>query len=304
MIKKLQPHIERIRRISRFIRPRIFGGASLYYVATFFWHGIMEGEIGSRAASISFRILMAFIPTVIFILTIIPFLPIDNLESIVLAYFDNVMPDMTYLLLESTIQDLITKKHTTLLSVGFILGIYYAMNSFNAYILEFNSSPILLKKYGYFSGMLVSLILVLFFALFMFVAVFIILAGTKILSTLFQGNLISFDLKNLFGILQYGVAYLLFTVSISVLYYAGDPIKGKFRVFTPGSLIASLLVIISSVIFAWFVNNFGDYNRLYGSLGAFFVALLWLYFNNIIILVGFELNASIKRAHREHTQIE
>lgn len=297
MIERLKAYIERIRRISRFIKPRIFGGASLYYVSIFFWEGLLEGEIGSRAASISYRILMAFIPTVIFILTIIPFLPIDNLEFIVLSYLDGVMPDMTYLLIESTIEDLVTKKHTTLLSVGFVLGIYYAANSFNAYILEFNSSPIILKKYGYFTGMLISLILVIFFAVFMFIAVFILLAGSKILSGLFINNLISIDLKTLFNILRYVVAYLLFVISISVLYFAGDPHKGRFRIFTPGSITASLLVIITSAIFAWFVNNFGDYNRLYGSLGSFFVALLWLYFNNIIILLGFELNASIKRAH-------
>ena len=123
---------------------------------------------------------MAFFPTVIFFFTIIPFLPIDNLETIVLSYFENVMPDMTYFLLESTVQDLISRKHTTLLSFGFIFGIYYATNSFNAYILEFNSSPILLKKYGYFTGMFISFILVIFFALFMFVAVFTLLSGNYI----------------------------------------------------------------------------------------------------------------------------
>lgn len=82
------------------------------------------------------------------------------------------------------------------------------------------------------------------------------------------------------------------------MYYAGDRHKERFKPFNPGAISASFLVIITSLIFAWFVNNFGNYNKLYGSLGAFFVALIWLYFNNIIIILGFELNTSIKRAKK------
>lgn len=301
MLKRHKDRITKIRRTARLIRPRIFGGASLYFVAKFFWEGILEGDIGSRAASVSYRTLMALFPTIIFFLTIIPFLPIDNLEFIVLDYMDEIMPDMTYFLLESTVQDLIVKKHSTLLSFGFILGVYYATNTFNAYIIEFNSSPILLKKYGYFKGMLISFFLVLFFAVFMFVAVALLLSGNFIFTKLFHNDIISIDIKVFFNYLKYPLAYLLFVISISVLYFAGDPQKGKFRFFTPGSISASLLVIITSALFAWFVNNFGNYNKLYGSLGAFFVALVWLYFNNIMILLGFELNTSIKRASINHT---
>ena len=302
MLRKHKHRIVKIRKKAREMKPRFFRGASLYYVAKFFWEGILEGDIGSRAASISYRTLMAFFPTMIFFLSIIPFLPINNLENIVLSYMDNIMPDMAYLLLESTIGDLISKKYATIMSFSIILGLYYATNTFNAYIIEFNSSPILLKKYGYFTGMFISLILVLFFALFMFVAVIILLAGDFILKELLFNNIISLDLKVFFNYFQYFIAYLLFVISISVLYYAGDPHKDKFRFFTPGAITASVLVIITSALFAWFVNNFGNYNKLYGSLGAFFVALLWLYFNNILIILGFELNTSIRRANFNHLQ--
>jgi len=300
MFRKYKRRVSKIRSKSRHVRPKFFGGASVYYVAKFLWEGILEGDLGSRSASVSYRTLMAFFPTVIFFLSIIPFLPIENLNTVVLGYLENIMPNMAYLLLESTMEDLVSKKYTTLLSFSIIFGLYYAANTFNAYIIEFNSSPILLKKYGYFTGMLISVILVLFFALFMFVAVFILLVGNYILKELSFNNVISVDLKIFFIYFKYLVAYLLFVISISVLYYAGDPHKNKFRFFSPGALTASILVIITSAFFAWFVNNFGNYNKLYGSLGAFFVALIWLYFNNIIILLGFELNTSIQRASFNH----
>lgn len=288
--------INRIVAFTRLIKPKFFGGASLYYVAQFFIEGIVEGDVGTRAAAISYRILMALFPTIIFGLSIIPFLPIDNLEWIILDNLKTVMPVSAHGLLYNLIEDLMVRRHSTLVSVGFFLGLYYATNTINAYILEFNSSPILVKRYGFFKGLLISFLLVLFFALFIFIAGLLLLAGNYVLDLLLNYGFINDFISITLNFFRYILAFLIFSFSISVLYYAGDRHKERFKPFNPGAISASFLVIISSIIFAWFVNNFGNYNKLYGSLGAFFVALIWLYFNNIIIILGFELNTSIKRA--------
>ena len=289
----------RIGSQSRNLRPRFFGGASLYYVALFFWEGITEGDVGTRAASISYRILMALFPTIIFGLSLIPYLPIDNLEVIILDNLHNVMPVTAHDLLSNLIEDLTSRKQSTLLSLGFLLGLYYTTNTINAYILEFNSSPILAKRYGFFKGLLISFLLVIFFAVFLFVAGLLLIVGNFVLSQLMQFGFISGYIRVLLDFSRYILAFIIFTFSISVLYYAGDRHKERFKIFNPGAISAAFLVILSSSLFAWFVNNFGNYNKLYGSLGAFFVALIWLYFNNIIIILGFELNTSIKRAKHE-----
>ena len=296
MLKKLLSYFHNIKRYARLIKPKFFGGASVYYVAKFFWEGIIEGDVGTRGASISYRILMALFPTIIFGLTVVPFLPIDNLEIIILDNLKTVMPVSAHGLLSSLIEDLLLKKHATLLSIGFLFGLYYATNTINAYIMEFNASPILVKRYGFFKGLLISFFLVLFFATFIFVSGVLLWAGTFALEKLVAYGLINDFIRVLLDFSRYILVFLIFVFSISVLYYAGDRHKERFKLFNPGAISASFLVIISSVIFAWFVNNFGNYNKLYGSLGAFFVALIWLYFNNIIIILGFELNASIKRA--------
>lgn len=291
-------HVRRISHYARLIKPKFFGGASLYYVALFFWEGITEGDVGTRGASVSYRILMALFPTIIFGLSVIPFLPIDNLEMIILDNLKTVMPVSAHGLLYNLIQDLMVRKHSTLVSIGFLLGLYYATNTINAYILEFNASPILVKRYGFFKGLLISFLLVLFFATFLFVAGLLLLAGNFALEKLLIFGFISDNIRVTLDFVRYFVVFLMFTFSISVLYYAGDRHKERFKPFNPGAISASFLVIITSLIFAWFVNNFGNYNKLYGSLGAFFVALIWLYFNNIIIILGFELNTSIKRAKK------
>jgi membrane protein len=296
MLEKIYLYFQKAKKVARSIKPRFFGGASLYYVALFFWEGITEGDVGTRGASISYRILMALFPTIIFGLSIIPFLQIDNLEMIILDNLENVMPVSAYGLLNSLVQDLLLKKHATLLSVGFLFGIYYATNSINAYIMEFNASPNLVNKYGFFKGLLISFLLVIFFATFIFVSGLLLWAGNFALEKLLAYGLINDGIRVVLDFARYIVVFIIFVSSISVLYYAGDKEKGRFKLFNPGAISASIFVILSSIIFAWFVNNFGNYNKLYGSLGAFFVALIWLYFNNIIIILGFELNASIKRA--------
>ena len=118
---------------SRNLRPRFFGGASVYYVAVFFWEGITEGDVGTRAASISYRILMALFPTIIFGLSLIPYIPIENLDVIILDNLHNVMPVSAHDLLSSLVTDLTARKQSTLLSLGFLLGLYYATNTINAH---------------------------------------------------------------------------------------------------------------------------------------------------------------------------
>jgi len=290
------PYVFKIRAYARLIKPWFFNGASFYYVAHFFWEGITKGDVGTRGASISYKILMALFPTIIFGLSLIPYLPIDNLEWVILDNLKTIMPVSAHELLSNLINDLVERTHYTLLSIGFLLGIYYAANTINAYIIEFNSSPILVKRYGFFKGLLISFLLVIFFAVFIFISVLLLLVGTFLLDQLLNYGLINESIRNLLDFLRYIVAFILFIFSISVLYYAGDRHRERFKPFNPGAISAGFLVIITSIIFAWFVNNFGNYNKLYGSLGSFFVALIWLYYNNIIIILGFELNTSIKRA--------
>ena len=296
------PYFRRVSTYARLIKPWFFNGASLYYVAHFFWEGLTKGDVGTRAASISYRILMALFPTIIFVLSIIPYLPIDNLEWIILDAMKSVMPISAHDLLSNLIQDLMDRRHSTLVSIGFLLGLYYAANTINAYIIEFNSSPILIKRYGFFKGLLISFILVVFFSVFIFVAGLLLLAGNFLLHKLHAYGFINDYLRVFLDFMRYIAAFLIFVISISALYYAGDRHKERFKPFNPGAISAAFLVIMSSIIFAWFVNNFGNYNKLYGSLGSFFVALIWLYFNNVIIILGFELNMSIKRAKNHRNE--
>jgi membrane protein len=109
-----------------------------------------------------------------------------------------------------------------------------------------------------------------------------------------------------FILIQIGVwliILLLFFFAYSFLYYFGPSKRMKYRFISAGSTLATLLTIISSIGFAYFVNNFGEYNKLYGSIGTLIVVMLWLYITSLVLLIGFELNASISYAHDNYENI-
>jgi membrane protein len=97
---------------------------------------------------------------------------------------------------------------------------------------------------------------------------------------------------------KWTVVLAVFFLAISFLYYYGPSVKKRWRFISAGSTFASLLSIFTSIGFAYFVNNFGKYNTIYGSIGTLIVIMLWIYFNSYILLLGFELNASIDNAKK------
>jgi len=99
------------------------------------------------------------------------------------------------------------------------------------------------------------------------------------------------------------VVLSLFFIAISFLYYYAPSVKKRWKFISAGSTLATILTILTSIVFAYFVNNFGQYNKLYGSIGTLIVIMLWIYFNSLILLLGFELNASIDNAKKQVKRI-
>jgi membrane protein len=100
------------------------------------------------------------------------------------------------------------------------------------------------------------------------------------------------------------IIIMLFLSAISFIYYFGPALKKKWRFISPGSLLASFLCILTSVVFGIFVNSFASYNKVYGSIGTLIVIMLWIYYNSLIMIIGFELNASIDNAHSSRNRVE
>jgi len=282
------------------IEPPGLQGLSVWKVGSFFVEGIAKGALATRAAAISFRLFLAFFPGLILLLTIIPIIPVPNFQQNLLDSIRGFFPGDTYDLFESTFLDLITREHNALLSIGFVLVIYYASNSINAILLGFNDSYHLDKRHNPIVMRVASIVLIFVLGLFMILAISMIIFSGSLFNYLHEVGIIP-D-KGIIPLLVFIkwiiTTFLIYTV-ISTLYNVGHGNRRKrWKFFNAGSTFATLFFIVTSIVFAWFVNNVAQYNRLYGSLGTLLVLLIWLNFNCMILLMGFDLNVSIAKARR------
>ena len=274
-----------------------FDGVPLYDALYFFVRGLMEGSLTTRASAIAFSFYLALFPAIIFVFTLIPYIPVDDFQVQLLSLLEEVMPHNAYLTFKETLEDIITKQSGSWLSIGFFAALIFSTNGFNSMIDAFNATRHSIEVRSWWAQRLIALVLVIIIFSLTLLAVLLIVASQAVLQFLVENEILE---KNFtFYLLAGGrwiVILALFFFSISFLYFLAPAKKDKFRFISAGSSLATLLSILISVGFSFYINNFGRYNALYGSIGTILVLLMWLYLNSITLLVGFELNASIKNA--------
>ncbi|MCO6501128.1 MAG: YihY/virulence factor BrkB family protein [Vicingus serpentipes] len=281
-----------------------FDGLAVYDVILFFITGIQKNSLTTRASSLAFRFFLALFPSIIFLFALIPYIPIDNFQTQLLGLIKNVLPKNAYELSITTINDLVTDRSNSLLSFGFIFALYLASDGVNSMIIAFNESYHVKEKSSFIETRLRSLLLLFILTSLMITAIALIVFSGVITDFLLSHNYLSDNLS--FYALKFGkfiILLLLFLLGISSLYYYGSIKKKKFRFISAGSTLATVLSILLSTGFAYYVNNFSTYNKIYGSIGTLMVIMLWLYFNSLVLLIGFELNASIKHAKHEQSKV-
>ena len=275
-----------------------FRGVSVYYTISFFIRGFQKGSLVTRASAIAFNFLIALLPSLIFLFTLIPFIPIPNFQSELMQFFENILPDNAFILLENTLLGVITKKSAGLLFFMFLATILFSTNGIHALINAFNVSSHKFTTRTWLSQRVASLLLVFFIFLMLSLATLIILLGKLFLTKLVEYGIIEINFTfYLISVVKWILFLSLIFFAISALYYEVPAGKKVWNFFSPGSIVATLLFVLSSFGFSFYVNHFGQYNKLYGSIGTLMVILLWLYINSISLLIGFELNASIKTAN-------
>jgi membrane protein len=297
-----------IRHVENFARSIVFpgfDGMSLYDVVDFFIRGIQRGSITSRASAFSFNFFLAVFPAIIFFFTIIPYIPISGFQDTLLDLLRDFIPEKVYGTVEETLFDIIKRPHGGLLSVGFILAMYFSTNGINSLIESFNQTYHTIETRSAFKQRLVSILLVLILSVLVIVAIVLMIVGPVVLEFLAQRDILhnNFTIRLIiFG--KWIVVVALFFFAFSFLYYLAPAKSGHFRFISAGSSLATLLTILTSVGFNYYANNFIRYNSLYGSIGTLMIVMLWIYFNAIIVLIGFELNASISKARNERRVVK
>jgi len=292
----LPPVLLVIKTSQRIILPG-FKGIPLYDVAVFFIRGLTEGYIPLRAAAISYSVFLAIFPFLIFLFNIIPFVPIDNFQHLLLGIIQDFMPKTAYESVKDTIIDIVTRPRSSLLIINLILTLIFSTNGVNSLIEAFNNTYHLYETRTSFRQYLVAVTIVLLNSFLLIIAIGLITFGSSLLNWIlpdFINN--SSVIISLLHILRWLVILSLLLIAISLIYYLAPAKRNHFFFLSPGSLLATFLIIATTLGFNFYVDHFASYNALYGSLGTLMIVLVWIYINAISLIVGFELNASIATA--------
>ena len=208
-----------------------------------------------------------------------------------LAEIFGLMPDGIRPLVEQTINDLILKKHSAVLSIGFIMTFYFASNSINSILSTFNNSFQFEIKQNPIKQRLLSFGLLILFSFLIVLAIVIILFGETAIAYFDLGVITSIAL-NVFKWLI--ILFLLF-LAISLLYNIGNPERVKWKIVSAGTSLTTIVIILTSLGFGYYIDNFGKFNELYGSIGSLIAFLIWIQICARILLIGFELSAKVQK---------
>lgn len=267
----------------------------MFDIVAFIAKEAQRDDILTRANSVAFSFFLALFPSLIVFLTFLPYIPVDNLTEIIQEFLDKIMPHEAEGFIFSTLDNLTNIPRGGTLSIGVILALFFSSNGMLELMNGFNKSYYMhtFKRRGFIRKRILAIGLTLVLGLLLIIAGVMIVLGNVILSHIFEWLEMGRFSRLGFEALKWLVVLALIYSMVAFIFKYGPSLRKKSSYFSPGTTVAAVGIIIASVGFSFFVNNFGTYNRIYGSIGAIIVLMVWIQIISFILLAGFELNASI-----------
>jgi membrane protein len=298
LLLRIDPYRSFIKWTKSIVLPG-FGNLSVYAVIISLLNEIFEDSLLSKASALAYNFLLALFPGTLFLFTLIAYIPGDKFQAKLLELIHTVLPTYAYLAFETTIEDIVKHQNAGLLSLGFLTALYFATNGVSNLMRAFNDSSLILEKRTWLKRRMIAMTLTVVISIALIVAIAIMIAGESVIGYL-QAHVASKSHFWIYVLLlsRWVIIVTIFFVTISLLYRYGPSHKLKWPFLSPGSILATGLAILTSAGFTYYINHFASYNKIYGSIGTVIVVMLWLYLNSAILLIGFELNASIDLSKR------
>ena len=255
---------------------------------------LRQSDLNLRASAISFSFFLALFPGLLFLFSLIAYIPVEGLDLAIRRTSQELLPPSAFELLYTTIEDIVGRQQGGLLSFGFLLAFYFATTGLTTLSQSFNISLEVSESRGFLRHHFTVIGLTILLTLCLLSALLLILLGDFLLGEMNRLGLMPDGLLPLMvNLLLWVIILLLVYVGIGLLYYFAPNAPKRHGFFALGSALATVLFIGSSLGFSYYVQHFGNYNRLYGSLATLIVLMLWIYVNAWVILIGFELNSAL-----------
>jgi membrane protein len=293
------PVIKHIVRFTKNIKLPWLEGLSFYDMMELYIIGIAQGAFSYRAGAIAFSFFMALFPFALFILNLIPFIPIEGFQEDFLQFVEEGVPPNTFEAIKTIIDDILNNSYQGLLSSGFILSIFLMSNGINAILGGFETSYHITISRSFFRQYFVALIMSLLFSMILIITVAAIVISEVIIQQI-QFQQFAYTDITLIQITRYSFVILMVLMSSSLLFKFGAKETSKIPFISIGSVFTTILILLSSYVFGIYVVKFAKYNELYGSIGTLLILMFYIWINCMILLLGFELNATINKLKRKN----
>ena len=300
-------------RLLKNIKLKAFEGLSMYDLIEMYLFGIVKGTLSTRASSIAFSLFMALFPLLIFMVTLVPFvIPYvsvgnENFDAQFLVFLESFLPSATSDYFGDIYQQIKDQKQGGLLSSTFLLSIFLVANGVNAIFGGFENSYHVeltrnfFRQYAYalVVGLILSILLIIGAVAFVYFEFYILEYTSEYLEKTLgydvdQGDNVGIQIAKIVFFLS--LTYL----TTAILYYFGTAEGRNARFFSAGALMTTLLFLLTSYLFGIYVEKFARYNELYGALGGLLILMVFIWLNSNILLLGFELNATLNSLKKRH----
>jgi membrane protein len=260
---------------------------------------VVQSDCSAHAAAMAYYFLFAIFPFFLFLTTVIGYIPIPHLLDYVLNSAARMLPRQAFELLQDNIRALFSNKKQGLLSLGFVLALWSSSNAVGAIMNAMNKLYAVKEGRPFWKVRLTAISLVIGLSLLFLLALILLMFGTRIGALIADRIDFGIYFRLIWNLVLVPVVLFLLSLAIATIYFFTPDVVQKWKWITPGSVFAIPSWIIISLAFSYYINNFGSYDKTYGSLGAVIVLLLWMYISGIIILVGAVINAVIEHSSEE-----
>jgi membrane protein len=277
-----------------------YTGISWYTVLEFFIRWVDRRDLQLRATSLSFTFFLALFPSIIFIFTLIAYIPISNSHQSIMLFFEKLLPTSAYKAAQTTLVDILNNQRGGLLSLGFLTAMYFSTNGFVSLMNALNKYGRQKETRSFWKKRIVAIILATIVSISLLIAVGLLTVGNFTIKYL--DKLAYFPSKItpvLLVSLNISIVAVLILFFISMIFYLAPNHNKQWRFISPGAVFACVSILLTTLVFSGYINAFNTYNKVYGSIGVLIVIMLLIYINTYILLLGYELNISIDKAAKE-----
>lgn len=258
------------------------------------YHEIQEDDIFTGAAALTFYLLLSVFPAMIFLLSLLPYLPVENLDMAIMNFINEILPTETATMFSGVVTEITSQRSSGLVSFGVLATIWAASSGMVAIMDQLNHTYDVGEARSFWRSRGVAILLTFVFGLLVIGAFALIVLGGFLQEYL--ATKLGFESAWLFvfSVLRWVIIMGFMLLGFALIYYYGPNVKQDFRFITPGSVLGVILLFVASMAFRAYIENFADYAATYGSIGAVIILMLWLYMIGVVILLGSEVNALIE----------